>query len=171
MPVGHLGQALEASGGMCGARGCSVPRCSGCDRGLVPGVPSGRHMAWLHAMTKVPDLPAFDSGAALQVVSVSPFLASGQRWSPNTAARHGKSSTVLQVRDVSPGFSSSLPSGTNWRERGSAGSEMCPAQCDHWCLLPPALTPLCLFLQKWGGSWSPLKQLTAGALALSCMSC
>lgn len=76
-----------------------------------------------------------------------------------------------QVRDVSPGFSSSLPSGTNWREGHPTGSEMRSAQCGYWCSLPPALTPLYLFLQKWGGSWSPLKQLTAGALALSCMSC
>lgn len=136
--------------------------------------PSGRDMAWLHAVTKVPSLVLtflfLTLVLVLQVMSVSPSLASGQRWSPSTAARHGKSCTVLQVRDVCPDFSS-LPNGINWRVETSAGSEMCPAQCGRWCSPPLALIPLCLFLQKWGVSWSPLKQLTAGALALSCMSC
>lgn len=137
--------------------------------------PSGRDMAWLHAVTKVPSLVLtfllLTVVLVLQVMSVSPSLASGQRWSPSTAARHGKSCTALQVRDVSPDFFSSLPSGINWRVGASASSEMCPAQCGCWCSPSLALIPLCLFLQKWGVSWSPLKQLTAGALALSCMSC
>lgn len=43
-------------------------------------------------------------GAALQVTSVSPSSASGQRWHHSAAARRWRSCTVPQVRHASPAF-------------------------------------------------------------------
>lgn len=43
-------------------------------------------------------------GAALQVTSVSPSSASGQRWHHSAAARRWRSCTVPQVRQASPAF-------------------------------------------------------------------
>lgn len=111
-------------------QGMTGAQCPGCSQWQGYGLAS----CYSQGPQSCPNLPAFDPGAALQVMSVSPSLASGQRWSPTTAARHGKSSTVLQVRDMPPAFSNSLLSGTNWREGASTGSEMCPAQCGAPCL-------------------------------------
>lgn len=110
-------------------QGMTGAQCPGCSQWQEYGLAS----CCDQSPQSYPYLPAFESDAVLQVMSVSPSLASGQRWSPSTAVRHGKSCTVLQVRDMSPDFSISLSSVTNWHEGVSAGSEMCLAQCGCWC--------------------------------------
>lgn len=137
------------------AGGCTVPLHSG--RGRDP-------MPWLFPVVGIwlcfvlcsqslalSSPSCFWLCAALQVTSVSPSLASGQRWSPSAAARHGTSCTVPQVRDASP-----LPSATlgpvlpDRAEGPSADIEMCLAGHSHCCSLPPALTPLLLFCRSGG---------------------